>query len=278
MRTFPFVFIFMVISAVHAQSEYHTDYKIQYELTYHLDSTNLDSSSKETLYLFSGSGQSVYMNHNIAHEEDIEERMRMQQQIQGYGDWNEAGGRNTNFDKIYYKNLVDASVLTVAEIMDKNYGYQEPNIPLVWVVGEEIQSFSGYTVQSATTSFAGRDYVAWFTTEVPILDGPYLFSGLPGLIVELYDTEQHYHFKMLSIEKLEETKIWTVPKYKTVTRSESRELEKKGKLAEVNEFLRGVREGWAMMTDNAGNVMSESEIRRNLLKQKESENNPIELE
>lgn len=278
MKVFLILFISMVISSAQAQSGYHTDYKVQYELTYKLDSTNLNRSATEILYLFTGSGQSVYMNHNVAHEEEIEEHLNMQQQSKGYGDWNEAGGRYTDFERVSYKNLGENSAINIAEIMDKNYGYQEPNLPLKWEVGEEMQSFSSYTVQAATTSFAGRDYVAWFTMEVPILDGPYLFSGLPGLIVELYDTEKHYHFKMLSIEKLKETKVWRLPKYHTVTREEFMDLEKKGEMAEENEFLRGVREGWAMMTDDAGNVLSESEIRRHRQKEMEMRNNPIELE
>jgi GLPGLI family protein len=30
----------------------------------------------------------------------------------------------------------------------------------------------------ATTEFAGRTYVAWYTTEISIADGPYKFYGL----------------------------------------------------------------------------------------------------
>jgi len=261
-----------------AQEVYTTDYEVQYELTYHLDSTNLKSSATETLYLFTGSDQSVFMNHNTAHAEEIEVNLERLQRTTGVRDWEAAGARNSIFDKLFYKNMGNEFVWTIEKILDKKYGYQEPAIPLEWEVGEEIQSFSGYTVQPATTSFAGRNYVAWFTMEVPILDGPYLFSGLPGLIVELYDTEKHYHFKMLSIEKLKETKTWKLPKYAKVTREDFIELKKKEVEAETVELLHDVSSGRTKIGKAGGGIMSESEVRRSIKKKKESKNNPIELE
>ena len=62
-------------------------------------------------------------------------------------------------------------------------------------------TISGYKAQKATTDFGGRSWVAWFTPEVPYNDGPYKFRGLPGLIVKVHDTRNHYVFKLLSIEK-----------------------------------------------------------------------------
>ena len=261
-----------------AQEVYTTKYLVQYELTYRLDSTNLKSSATETLYLFTGSKQSVFMNHNTAHAEEIEVNLDRLQRTTGVRDWEEAGARNSIFEKMFYKNLENKSVWAIEKILDKKYGYQEPDIPLEWEVGEEIQSLYGYTVQVATTSFAGRDYIAWFTMEVPILDGPYLFSGLPGLIVELFDTEQHYHFKMLSVEKLEKTKTWKLPKYAKVTREDFIELKKKGVEAETAELLHDVRSGRTKIGKAGGGIMSESEVRRSIKKKKESKNNPIELE
>jgi GLPGLI family protein len=56
------------------------------------------------------------------------------------------------------------------------------------------------TVKKATTEFAGRTYVAWYTTEISIADGPYKFHGLPGLILSIYDTNKHYQFTVSSIK------------------------------------------------------------------------------
>lgn len=40
----------------------------------------------------------------------------------------------------------------------------------------------------------GRQWIAWFTNEIPFQDGPFKFYGLPGLIVKLEDSEDYHKF------------------------------------------------------------------------------------
>ncbi|TDE16824.1 GLPGLI family protein [Dyadobacter psychrotolerans] len=68
---------------------------------------------------------------------------------------------------------------------------------LKWEIGTETDSISGYACTKATTFLGGRHYVAWFTSEIPITDGPYLFWGLPGLIVKISYTKNHYDFTLV---------------------------------------------------------------------------------
>jgi hypothetical protein len=53
----------------------------------------------------------------------------------------------------------------------------------------------------ATTSFAGRNYEAWFTPEIPISDGPYKFYGLPGLIFKICDKKNQHVFTLKKLTK-----------------------------------------------------------------------------
>ena len=57
-----------------------------------------------------------------------------------------------------------------------------------------------YTCKKATTHFRGRDYIAWFTTDIPIVAGPWKFNGLPGLVIDIEDTRRQVK---LYIEKIE---------------------------------------------------------------------------
>ena len=66
----------------------------------------------------------------------------------------------------------------------------------------ESKIIKDFKVQKATTSFAGRDFVAWFTSEIPIADGPYKFNGLPGPIMEIENQKDHYSFELGSLETL----------------------------------------------------------------------------
>lgn len=41
-----------------------------------------------------------------------------------------------------------------------------------WKLYDEETEILGYKCKKATTSFAGRDYIAWYSTEISISDGP----------------------------------------------------------------------------------------------------------
>lgn len=76
------------------------------------------------------------------------------------------------------------------------------NSKLKWVIDSEKDTvILGLKCNKAYTSFAGRNYSAWFTTEIPISEGPYIFSGLPGLILKISDLKHQHVFTIASIEK-----------------------------------------------------------------------------
>lgn len=56
-----------------------------------------------------------------------------------------------------------------------------------WKILPEKQKIGEYNTQKATTTYGGREWIAWFSTDIPFQDGPYKFYGLPGLIVKLED-------------------------------------------------------------------------------------------
>lgn len=93
--------------------------------------------------------------------------------------------QKTNMDRVtYISNDRNASNYLVSE-----------DVPLSWTMSNENDTtIFGYKCRKATTSYAGRDYIAWFTLDIPINDGPYKFHGLPGLIVSLYDTSHEHEF------------------------------------------------------------------------------------
>ncbi len=54
----------------------------------------------------------------------------------------------------------------------------------------------------ATTTYAGRKYTAWYASEIPISEGPYVFNGLPGLIIKLQDSQLQHTFELSSFEPI----------------------------------------------------------------------------
>ena len=81
----------------------------------------------------------------------------------------------------------------------ENYRYQEKLPEIEWEITSEEKKIFDYNCQKAICNFRGRTYEAWFTVEIPVSDGPWKFYGLPGLILELYDTQKHYSFEFAGI-------------------------------------------------------------------------------
>ena len=94
-----------------------------------------------------------------------------------------------------YKNFPEPGRMTSTDIIGtENYLMEEAVPDFGWRVLDEWKEVLGYRVRRAECSFRGRDYVAWFAPELPLSEGPWKFCGLPGLILEVYDTRQQYHY------------------------------------------------------------------------------------
>lgn len=76
-----------------------------------------------------------------------------------------------------------------------------------WGITQEIDTVLGYKCSRATVNYAGRDYIAWFTTDIPVSAGPWKFYGLPGLILKVEDSENLFLFEAIGIENQEDAYI-----------------------------------------------------------------------
>lgn len=87
------------------------------------------------------------------------------------------------------------------EIEEDNLMYTE-SFPLQsWEIEPETQTICGYECQKATCHWRGRDYVAWFTTDIPVSAGPWKFGGLPGLIMKINDANNDYTWEAVAVNK-----------------------------------------------------------------------------
>ncbi len=100
------------------------------------------------------------------------------------------------------KSYPNMKVTYSDRISRKILGYDEEEV-FVWKILNEKEKISTYNTQKATTEFGGRKWTAWFTTDVPLTDGPYKFSGLPGLIVKIEDDGQNYSWVLKGNKKVD---------------------------------------------------------------------------
>lgn len=107
---------------------------------------------------------------------------------------------NNKGANVYYRDLKTRKLMCRASALNKKlkskmYLFEDEGAErLDWVLREEFKNISGYYCQKATVLFRGRNYDAWFTTEIPLPYGPWKLGGLPGLILEVYDDRKEISF------------------------------------------------------------------------------------
>lgn len=91
----------------------------------------------------------------------------------------------------------------------RNFLLEQKNMPISddlfnfqWVFSTQSKQVGDYFCRKANCIWRGRVFAAWFTEEIPIPEGPWKFGGLPGLIVELYDDEKMFYWKLSSLKEV----------------------------------------------------------------------------
>lgn len=87
------------------------------------------------------------------------------------------------------------------------FGYYsfKTNDKMIWKISNETKQVQNYTLQKATTKFGGRNWIAWFNKDIPFNEGPFKFSGLPGLVFEISDINKNFIYQLIKSQELPET-------------------------------------------------------------------------
>lgn len=172
-----------------------------YQVTMKPDSTNRNDVKTETANLDINAEKSIFYGEKRLQRDSLFARMR---QTGGEGfDRTKMETLRSNLDFIIEKDAKSGKKSYLARILRDQYSYEEDR-PMDWKILPETAKIGDYKTQKAETNFAGRTWFAWFTMEIPFQDGPYKFSGLPGLIVKVEDSKGDYSFDLQEAKKIKE--------------------------------------------------------------------------
>lgn len=101
----------------------------------------------------------------------------------------------------------------------------------LWKIENDTMTVASHLCYKATCRFRGREYVAWFTPEIPSNAGPWKFNGLPGLILKVEDSTKEYTFECIGIKSFSQKKpilIYSIYKnYPTMDKQKLLKLQQK---------------------------------------------------
>lgn len=78
--------------------------------------------------------------------------------------------------------------------------YTEPLDEQIWTTGDSTRTILGYDCEMAMMDYHGRNWIVWFSPDLPIQDGPWKLCGLPGLILAADADDGKYSFEATGIE------------------------------------------------------------------------------
>ncbi|MDY6025984.1 GLPGLI family protein [Bergeyella zoohelcum] len=85
---------------------------------------------------------------------------------------------------------------------NSSYFALKRRISFQWkVIPNETKRILDYLCKKAITSFGGRDWEVWYSPDIPVHDGPYVFGQLPGLILEVKSADGEYHYQAIGLQE-----------------------------------------------------------------------------
>ncbi len=101
--------------------------------------------------------------------------------------------------EMFFQDREKKIITCTGRVSTQNFKFVEEMPVFNWEIKDSTSIILGYNSVMATCSFKGRDYVAWFTPQIPVSSGPWKFSGLPGLILKVEDTRGFYRFEIAKV-------------------------------------------------------------------------------
>jgi len=174
----------------------------QYKLTYLPDSLKPTVNKEDFMILEIGKKTSKFYSYNTFRvdsliQNDTKNGMSPLEMLANRNKYGKKG-----FLYTIYTNYPDNKITMVEKLLSDTYQYEEPKGIQVWKILSETKNMLGYEVQKATCTFGGRNYIAWFASDIPTSFGPYKFNGLPGLIMQIEDSKNQYNFTCVGIKKI----------------------------------------------------------------------------
>lgn len=172
-----------------------------YEYKFISDSTNVEDVKTEMMFLDTTKDGSKYYSYTVFNA-DSAMKVNLEKQLAATGSINITSDmRKGEVRYSVTKTYPDYKINLHRRLVMDKYKISEDR-KINWKISSEKEKIGEWNAQKAEADFAGRHWIAWFSTEIPIQDGPYKFQGLPGLIVKIEDKNGSHKLELKGIKNI----------------------------------------------------------------------------
>lgn len=175
--------------------------EVIYESKIISDSLNRDQVSIAEFTLLCNTSESLYFTREAKNFYDV---LAGKKKKENSGVIMTSAGAIPKYPKYNGSVYKNNDKLTVALPVGKYiFKFEEPK--LKWEILKETKEIKDFKCQLAKTiTDTGDTFYAWFTSDIPITEGPFRFKGLSGLILEVYNKNKTIEISATEIKKSEE--------------------------------------------------------------------------
>lgn len=191
-RIVHFLFALLSSYSLSAQQTYTFDKEFVYKLSFNPDTTNRERVKTEYMELLVNDSVSLFRSKIQARADSVNK----QSYLNGSNRFNTGG-------QFKYYLLKTPDNITYLEYLhgfrNELIRYSESPAIQNWQILPEVSNIMGLECQAAELNYGGRLWKAYFAPEIPLMDGPYKFMNLPGLIVKITSHDGTWDFTLENI-------------------------------------------------------------------------------
>lgn len=173
--------------------------RVIYEFRHINDTLQPDKPHREEMVLYIGQEVTRYGSYAT---ERINQQIKKQMDDPTFDGNLTITGSGSTTRESYYARPSDHVFKQLNSVIGERYVIDETYPIIDWQLIDTSKTIGGYTAQKAIGFFKGREYTAWFTTEIPFQAGPWKLLGLPGLVLEAADSRNEVLFAYAGFETL----------------------------------------------------------------------------
>ena len=275
---------FLILSFLISISIFSQSQRLYYDYQFQTDSTDLETKMSELMVLDIDKKGSKYYSEYVFQNDSIMDAQFKKNIAAHSNDIIPMSGKQGVVGYKVLKSYPDFKINHIVTLDMTLYNASQ-QVKIDWKILPNKEKIGEWNVQKAEADFAGRHWIAWFSTDIPIQEGPYKFYGLPGLIVKVEDQSGFHKMELKGISKnvlerdvlafeFEKAIDLDYKKYQTVY--------KKYRKDPMANLKKRAQDGQFYVTDDAGNKLNNADYMKSqekmMMERMKKNNNILELD